>query len=227
MPAHLNIIGGLFGIVLGTGAEADDVQKTETVESDELIDEATGEFINVDAINMKKVDVVISGDGPATLTDISAGVIADPSTVTAINTKVSEAPNKRVNFTITAAGHDPFTNPSATPLAVGAEPVIEDLEITSVEYAVAESVEREYAVEDMVLVGTNGEPAFRAKVGVKGTFTVNGRGDVPAGTVLGKGGVEFFDADTGLVLVESLMTGEKRKDWNRWSVGGSHYKVAA
>jgi hypothetical protein len=111
--------------------------------------------------------------------------------------------------------------------ATGAEPAITDLEIVSVEYSVAESVDRSYQVNDLVLVGTDGTPAARGKVTVKGSFSINGRGDLPAGTALGTGGAAFKGGDTGKVLVESLMTGEKRADWNRWSADGSHYKSAA
>lgn len=226
MAAHLNITS-TEGVTLATGAEADDVEKVSTVEIAELADQATGEYIKASPVNHKEIAVRITGDGPHDLTEPAAGTVADPATITVISAEVTEAPNQRCNFSVRATGHEAFTDPAGSVSATGAEPDIDDLEIVSVEYSIAENVRRSYEVEDMVLVGTDGTPANRATVGVKGTFSIQGRGDLPAGTALGTGGAAFQDGDTGLVLVNSLMEGEKRKDWNRWGADGSHYKVAA
>lgn len=226
MPAHLNITSTL-PVTLGTGAEADDFQTTSSVEVDTLDDQATGEVIAAAPVNHKKIEHRISGDGPATLTGAAAGTVSTVSDVEITSVEITEAPNARCKFSITAVADDSFTDPAGTASDVGAEPAIGDLEITSVTYSVAESIRRSQTVENMVLVGTDGAPAFRAKVGVKAPVGIQGRGDLPAGVALGTGGADYKGAATGILVITTLTEGEKRKDWNRWGVDGERYPSAS
>lgn len=229
MSAHLNItstISTVYGVTLGTGAEADDCQKTQTVEIAELMGDADGEIALADPVNHVQIECTVSGDGPLGLS-ISPGTVADPTTLTVISKEVSEAPNQRCTFSARATAHDSFTDPDTSITSVGAEPAIADLEITSVEYSVAESVRRSAEVSDMVLVGTDGTPAHRATVTLRNPFSIQGRGDLPAGVGLGTGGANFAGATTGKVVVGTLTEGEKRADWNRWSVDGNQYQSAS
>ena len=230
MATHINITGNMtssYGLTLGTGAEAEDVSDTSTVEAVELIDQSSGEVVKVAGANIKRREVQVSGDGPQDLTAAAVGSVGTTSTLTIISNEVSEAPNQRCRFSITMAGHAAFTDPGTSVGATGAEPTISDLEITSVAYTIAESIRRTYAVQDLVLVGTDGAPEARHRVGLVGTFSVQGRGDLPGSTAIGTGGAAFTGGNTGIVFVTSQMEGERRRDWNRWSVDGSHYKSAA
>lgn len=230
MATHINVTTNLssaYGLTLATGTEADDVQDTSTVEVAELVDQSTGEVIAVTPVNVNRREVAVSGEGPHALTAAAVGNVADPSTLTIVRVQVQEAPNQRCTFSLTMAAHEDFTDPAGTVAATGAEPAVTNLEITSVEYTIAESVSRSYEVMDLVLIGTDGTPQQREKVGLKGSISVAGRGDLPAGTALGTGGVAFTGGDTGIVMVTSQMEGEKRREYNRWSVDGAHYKSAS
>jgi hypothetical protein len=227
MAAHLHVTSIPSGITLASGAEADDVSDTSAVEIAELIEQDTGHIIKASPVNMKTRAVEISGDGPATLTDVATGTVGTVSDLKVNKVEITEAPNKRCTFSLSAAAVAAFTDPAASPSAAGAEPDIDDLEIVSVEYAVAESVRRGYEVEDMTLPGSDGAPYARARTTRKGTFSIAGRGDRPAGAALGTGGAAFSGSDTGLVVVSKEMDGQKRKEWNRWSLEGNHYPNAA
>lgn len=225
MSAHLNItstIATTYGITLATGAVADDCQKTSTVEVNEVLSAAAAEVIHADPVHMAMVEATVSGEGPHSLS-LTAGSVATPSTLTKLSVELTEAPNSRVQFSCRASGAIAFEDDPGSPAEVGAEPVIADLTVKSVTYAIVESVRRSSTLEDKILVGTDGEPAARATHTPRRTFAIAGRGDKPAGLALGSGGVEFVGATTGKVVVSSLMEGEKRGDWNRWSADGQHY----
>lgn len=228
MAAHLNItsnIATVYGVTLGGSTEADDCGKTQTVEISTVADAATAEIIEADPVNVVATETTVSGEGPHSLT-LTPGTVSTPGDLTVIGVEVSESPNARCQFTVRAAGHASFTDPSGTVSVVGAEPTLADLEITSVAYSIAESVRRSADIQDMVLIGTDGTPAARATVQATYPFSVTGRGDLPAGVALGTGSVEFVGGDSGKVLCSSLTTGEKRADWNRWGVDGTHYLAA-
>jgi len=230
MATHINITAGTFaanyGITLATGAEAESATSTKTVAINELIDSATADVINAAPIHHAEKRTQVDGDGPASLA-ISAASIATPSTLTVISADLSEAPNARCRFSIQAHGDLSFTDSAGTPADVGAEPTISDLVITSVEYSIAESVKRTATLENKVLVGTAGTPSARATCTKRIAFSVNGRGDLPAGVALGTGNVEFAGGDTGLTLVGTLREFERRADWNGWGVDGTNYPSAA
>lgn len=226
--AHLNITSNIattYGVTLVAGAEADDCSKTETVEISTVADSASNEIVYADPVNHKRIETQVSGDGPRALS-LTAGNVANTATLTVIFNEVNEAPNARPTFTVRAAGHAAFTDPATSISAVGAEPTIADLEITAVEYTVAERVTRSASLTDMVLVGTDGTPAYRETTQLLHPFSIQGRGDLPAGVALGTGGSNFVGADTGKTLVGTLTTGEKRGDWNRWGTDGTRYASA-
>jgi len=230
MATHINILANTFaanyGITLATGAEAESATATTTVAINELVDSATADIIAAAPIHHAEKRTQVDGDGPASLT-ISAASIGTPATLTVISADVSEAPNARCRFSIQAQGEIAFADSAGTPDDVGAEPTISDLEITSVEYSIAESVKRTASLENKVLVGSDGTPAARATCTKRIAFSVNGRGDKPAGVALGTGNVEFTGGDTGLTLVGTLREFERRADWNGWGVDGTNYPAAA
>ena len=228
MSAHLNITSTIateYGVTLASGTEADDVSKTTTVEISEVLGADDAEIVLADPVNMAMVETSLSGDGPHALT-LTPGAIATPATLTTVSVEVSEAPNSRCQFSIRASGALSFTDPDGTAADVGAEPTIADLTITSAEYSIVESIRRSSTVEDKVLPGTDGTPAARGTHTRRRPFSIAGRGDKPAGVVLGGGGAEFVGATTGKIVVGTMLEGEKRGDWNRWGADGSHYLVA-
>lgn len=230
MATHLNIAADTFaakyGITLGSGAEAESATVTTTVAINELIDSASAEVIAAAPINHAEKRSQVDGEGPASLA-LSGATVATPATLTTLNVDVSEAPNNRCRFSAQAQGDLAFTDSAGTPTDVGAEPAIGDLEITSVEYSIAESVRRTASLENKVLVGSNGQPANRATCTKRIAFSINGRGDLPAGVALGTGNVEFHGGDTGLTLAGTLREFERRADWNGWGVDGTNYPSAA
>jgi hypothetical protein len=226
MAAHKNITT-THGLTLATGAVADDVEKSVSVEILEVTSQTSGEVVRVDCVNMATETVTISGDGPGDKTKVAAGTIATPSDLKEIRVENNESPNGRLNFSLTAESNVSFTDPASTVAAVGAEPTIADLEIVSVEYSIAESVRLAAEVRNSVLIGTDGTPAARCHIEARHPFTVNGRGDLPTGVAAGVGGVAFVGGNTGKVIVPNLTTGEKRGDWNRWGTDGTQLKAAA
>lgn len=226
MAAHLNITS-TYGVTQPTGTQLEEARKSQSVEIAELVGGATGEYVKADPIHMKKVEVTLSGDGPSPLGDIASATVGTPSTLTKVSVEMSEAPNGRVSFNLVAAGHEGFTDGGGATADAGAEPTLDDLEITSVEYAIGESVKRARAVEDMVLPGSNGQPAARATCKEKGSFTINGRGDLPAGMVVGSGGAALKNMGAGKLVVTQLNEFQRRAQWNGWGVDGSHYRLVA
>lgn len=228
MSAHLNItstISTTYGVTPATGTEVDDASKTTTVEVSEVLGTDDAEIILADPINVARVETSVSGEGPHGLT-LTPGTVGTPSTLTVLDVEVRELPNARCQFTARASGSVAFVDDPATVSEVGAEPAITDLKVKSVTYSIVESVRRTSSVEDKVLVGTDGTPAARATHTRRRTFAIVGRGDKPAGLLLGTGGADFVGGTTGKVIVTSLMEGEKRADWNRHSAEGQHYLAA-
>jgi hypothetical protein len=228
MSAHLGItstIATTYGPTLASGTVADDCMKTTSVEVSEVLSASTGAIIEADPVNISRIETNVSGEGPHSLT-LSAADIATPSTLTVVNVEITEAPNARCQFSIRSAGVVAFVDDPATPAEVGAEPTIADLKVKSVTYSIVESMRRSSSLEDKVLVGSDGAPAARGTITPRRTFDITGRGDKPAGLVLGSGGAEFVGATTGKVIALSVMEGEKRADWNRYSASGQHYLAA-
>lgn len=226
--AHYNISGNLHnGIAIPAGSEIDSVNRNTRVEINEVVDESTLEIILADPVNMAEREVSVSGDGPVGII-LAPADIADPSTLTLTRAEISEPnPNNRCTFSVRGSSMIAFNDTGGAVADVGAEPTIADLEIRSVEYSAAESVRRSTELTDLTLVGTTGEPIERATVTPKGTFAINGRGDVPVGVGLGTGGASFKGCSTGKVVVGNFGESEKRGDWNGWNTDGRHDRSAA
>ena len=230
MATHINIDASTFaatyGITLGTGAEAESATATTTVAINELIDSATAEVIAAAPIHHAEKRTQVDGEGPASLT-LTAATVGTPSALTILSREVTEAPNARCRFSVQAQGEISFTDSAGTPSAVGAEPAIGDLEITSVDYSIAESVRRSVTIENKVLLGSDGAPAHRATCTVRGPFSISGRGDLPAGVALGTDNVEYSGSTTGVTVAGTLRVGERRADWNSWGIDGTNYPSAS
>jgi hypothetical protein len=225
MATHINVLT-TYGVTIPTGSEAESATRTKTVEINELLSDGSGEVVKAAPVNMQNHEIQVDGDGPFSLA-LTAATIATVSTVTITSVEISEAPNQRCRFSVRAAAVASFSDPGTAEASVGAEPTVTDLEITSVTYSVAESVRRTATLEDKVLVGTDGTPAFRATCTERLTFDIAGRGDLPAGPALGTGGAEFFGAATGVTIVGTLRESERRADWNGWGVAGTNYPHAS
>jgi hypothetical protein len=225
MAHHLNI-DTTYDVTVPANSEAESATRTQTVELNELLDSGTGEIISLKPVNVVNIEVSVEGEGPAALT-ITAGTIADPSTVSQISVEITEAPNSRCRFSIRATAANAFTDPGTAEESVGAEPTVADLVITSATYSVLESVRRSVTLEDKVLIGTDGTPAARETCTRRKPFSISGRGDLPAGPALGTGGAEFAGAATGVTCVGVLRESERRADWNGWGVDGLNAPGAA
>lgn len=226
--AHYNISGDLHaGVTIPSGSEVDAVTKSTRVEINEVVDSDTLEIIFADPVHMASVEVTVTGDGPVSLV-IAASDPATPATLTTMRSEISEPnPNKRCTFNVRATSSVAFTDPATSLSDVGAEPTLADLEIKSVEYSAAESMRRSYEKQDLVLLGSDGEPLDRATFTPKGSFSINVRGDAPVGMAAGSGGAAFKGCATGKVVVGTFTETEKRGDWNGAAAEGNHYKSAA
>ena len=225
MATHINVLT-TYGVTIPAGSEAETATRTKTVEINELLADTTAEVTKAAPVNMQNIEVQVDGDGPFSLA-LTPGAVGTVSTVTILSVEVSEAPNQRCRFSVRAAAVNSFSDPGTAEASVGAEPTVTDLEITSVTYSVAESVRRTASLEDKVLMGTDGTPAFRATCTERVAFDIAGRGDLPAGPALGTGGAEFYGAATGVTIVGTLRESERRADWNGWGVAGTNYPAAS
>lgn len=228
MPAHRNITTALpSGITMPSGTVMEDVGYESSIEVAELPSASTGEITLVGCVNHEHRVLTISGDGPLDFASVAAGNVSTMSNYAILDIDISEATKQRCRFTLKASADLSFTDPGGTASDDGAEPVITDLTIVSVEYAVVETVRRAKGVGEHLLLGTDSAPAYKAKEGVTFTAEIAGRGDTPSGFALGTGGASFAGAATGIVIMTRKTNGERRKDWNRYGGSISQYLSAA
>lgn len=226
MPAHIGV-NDTFGIELDEDAEAQSATQTETIEPSELVG-ANGEIVSAEALHAKKVDVTVSFVGTPQHASIAAGAIADPATLTVIESDATETNKGRVSCTANASGHEAFADAAGTSPGTGAALPDEDtLNLVSSTLTLAEQVNVKKAVEDKMLLNRLGQPAVRQTVKKKNSFSVRWKGDLPTSVALGTSGVGVFSLTGGKLLALKLTKEEKNEDWNGGSVEGNHYPVAA
>lgn len=227
MAAHIGVTSH-YGITLPDGAECVAISKTSTVEISELMD-CEGEFVKADALHHKKVEVAFSFVGAPMHDSVAVGDVALPATMTITKSDATESNAGRVSCSITAAGHESFTDAGtgASPGEGEAGPDEDTLNLVSCTLALAESVQVTKEVQDKVLIGYDGAPAARATHSAKNSFAVKFKGDIPAGVVLGLSGVGVYGLTGGKLIVSKLMEEQKNDDFNGGSIEGSHYPSAA
>jgi hypothetical protein len=223
MAAHINL-ATTYGVTVPAGSVANSAEKTSTIDVSEVTG-VSGEIVKADPLKVVKVEVSVSGVGPAGRATVTVGVVA-PATMSVISAEETESNKGRVQFSIKAAGHEDFDD-AAGSVTADDEPTVDTLNIVSVAYACAESVKRSVEVTDSVLLGSDGKPCDRAKVKKMGSFDVQGRGDLPAGVALGTGGVNVAGFSGGKIICTTLKESEKAGDWNGWGGSGKHYPAAA
>lgn len=224
MAAHFNL-ATTFGVTLPAGAVPETADKTSTVETSKLVGTA-GEYVKAAPLKTAKVEVSITGSGPAGLSSVVSGMVSAPATMTITGAEQGESHRGRATFTIKAAGHEAFTD-GAGSSTEGTEPDIDTLEIVSVSYACAETVKKGRDITDLVLTGSAGTPFARGKCKEIGNFDIAGRGDLPSGVALGTGGAAIAGMTSGVLIATTLKLSEKAGDWNGWNVNGEHLRLAS
>jgi hypothetical protein len=225
MAAHIGI-ESTQGITLPTESIPQSVRRRETVEVAPVIG-VDGEYTRCKPLKSKRVEVTITGVGAGGLANVSSGVVADTGDLERISVQQGEVNNGRASFTITAAGHDSFSDPAAANGSASAASITRGtIEILSVEYALTESLDVTTQVEDKVALNADGTPGFRQKHAKMSNFSLRGKGDLPSGLALGTGGAAVKGLNSGVIIVTDIETEEQAAEINGWSVNGNHYPAA-
>ncbi len=224
MGAHYNL-NTTYGVTLPAGAVPQSAERNRTVEISEVVG-TSGEFVKADPLKTAKVEISVSGVGPAGLSGVTSGNVSAPSSITINSAEQGEGNKGRSTFSIKAAGFETVTSTGGGGSA-GSEPDIDTLEIVSVSYACVETVKRTANVTDLMQLGSDSTPFARGKCKRFTDFDIAGRGDLPSGLVIGSGGASLAGLSGGKLIVASLKEMEKAGDWNGYGGSGKHYHLAA
>jgi hypothetical protein len=227
MAHHIGITS-THSITLPSGAIAQDVRRTKTVAPSEVIG-TSGEYENVKPLKQMKVDVVITGVGPAPLSSVTSGNVAPPSTMKALNAEQGEKStgDNRATFTLNSTAMESFSDSAGSPAAAGAgDPDEDTLGIVSITLALAETLSVRREVKDVNVPATNGTPGARGTCCLKNTISVRGRGDIPASLTMGSDGIAVAGLSDGVTLVGKLEEGQKADDINDWAGEAGNYPEA-
>lgn len=225
MSAHIGITS-THGIVLTTGATAQSVKKTSTVEIAELIG-VDGEFKKATPHHAKKVDVNIEAVGAIDFATVTSAVVVAPATLKLLNASQKQGNKDRPTLSLVYTGHEAFTDGAITATDSGAGSADEDtLGIVSTALALAESTGVGYEVADRLALTPAGVPGYRATCSKKGNFDVSGKGDLPAGLGLGTDGAVLADFTGGVIICSSTDEGQTMDNINDYAAKGMHYPVA-
>ena len=228
MAHHIGITS-TYGLTLPSGAIAQDARKVQTVGVSE-VPGISGEYVKAATLKQKKVDVTVSGVGPAGLSGVTSGNVSPPSTLKILSVEQGEKStgDNRATFSINATGMSSFVDAAGTPDAAGGgDPDEDTLGIVSVTLALSETLSCKSEVKDVNVPATDGTPGARATCCLKNSVSVRGRGDIPSSLMLGTDGLEVAAFTGGVMLVGKLEEGQKADDINDWSAEAQHYPSAA
>lgn len=228
MAFHKGITSAYFA--LAAGAIAQSVQRTRSVEISE-VPGADGEYAKASPLRQMKTEVSISGVGPANLGGIAAGNVDPTSTLKLVSIEQGEksSGDNRATFSLQAVGYTAFDESAVgTPDDAGAgDPDEDTLGIVAVTLALSETFSQRREIKDLIAPATDGSPGARAMCGIKNTFSVRGKGDVPASLTLGFDGIEVAGIATGKTIVRQIMDDEKSQEINGWGAEANNYPAAA
>lgn len=224
--AHIGVTS-TYGVTLPANSEAQDASRTSTVELSELIG-ATGEIVKLNPLHVLKKDVSVNYVGASSLASVTVAQGLDPATIKVTKADIKEINKGHVACALTASGHEAFTDAAGSSVGAGEEePDVDTLNLKTVTFALAENVDRNSEVKDVVVIGGNGQPAWRGTVTKKNGFSVKFKGDIPAGVVLGTAGAGVYGFTGGKLVVTKLMESQKKDEVNDGSYDGTHAPVAA
>jgi len=225
MSAQIGITN-TYDITLDSEAVPQTVSRRQTVEVSAVMG-VDGEYVLAKPLKTKTIEVMISGVGKGDLTGVTSAVVATPADLTKVSVEQGEANKGRASFTVTARGVSAFADPaSANGSAAAAAIAKGTIEVLSVAYALTETVTVTTKVEDKVATATDGTPGHRQTHAKMSSFSLRGKGDIPAGLALGTGGAAVKGLNGGVIIVRSLDDVQNAGDLNDWSAEGDHYPAA-
>ncbi len=100
--------------------------------------------------------------------------------------------------------------------------------IQSVGITLAQKFDIEKKLEDKVLLDKDGKFAQGDARDPMFEFSIEGKGDLPSGLVLGEdGGLTVEGISGGKTIIKQVSETEKNDDWNEWKVAGVNYPAAS
>jgi hypothetical protein len=207
-------IDTLYSITLQATARALEVVKTQTVETVKKPSVA-GEWTFFKAKKSAKVEIVISGIGPAALDSVTAATPAfgDKKLIKSQQGETVTG-DGNATFTNTYAYHEAFDDAGGVASAGGDEPDIDTLcEIVGVTYADAQTLTRSFEVTDKLITRADGTPGARATLGRVGMVSMDFAGDIPSGVALGSDGVNAAGM-AGRLIVGTLVERQQASEFN-------------
>ena len=227
MAAHIGI-PSMFGITLQADAKPLSTDRSRTIETSK-VPSITGEYSLFRAKKTMKVDLTISGVGPAALASVTSASGVTASTLKLLKSQQGETVTGDGNptFTNNYAGHEAFSDSGDVSIEAGAEPDIDTIcEITSVTYSDCQTTSKSFEVSDKVITQANGTPGTRATILRKGDLSIDFAGDIPSGVALGSDGMQAAGM-AGRLIVTRLQDTQKADDWNGGSAAAEICAVAA
>jgi hypothetical protein len=162
--------------------------------------------------------------GAASITEVTVAQDLDPTTI-----KITEASSDEKNeglptMTLSASGSEAFTDGSGDQIGTGAdEPSAATLNLRSISIALGQSVKRSVKIKDVRVVGGDGVDAWRGTCTKMLDFSVDFKGDLPAGIALGTEGAGVYGiSNTGVTLLTEIVEKDMHDDVNSGSYKGEN-----
>jgi hypothetical protein len=220
--AHIGVTR-LFGVSLPSGSEAQDSSQTRTLKTYPLPG-ANGEVVRFFPAKQIEKKVAVNYIGAASITEVTVAQDLDPTTI-----KITEASSDEKNeglptMTLSASGSEAFTDGSGDQIGTGAdEPSAATLNLRSISIALGQSVKRSVKIKDVRVVGGDGVDAWRGTCTKMLDFSVDFKGDLPAGIALGTEGAGVYGiSNTGVTLLTEIVEKDMHDDVNSGSYKGEN-----
>ena len=219
-------ITSTYGVTLGSGAIAQKVDRTRSLEASEVIG-VDGEGALVKALPLMKTDVSISGIGLSTLAGVVVGTIGTPADISIVSATQSESNNGRATFDIKASGVAAIPAASNGGSAGSAAPDEHTVNIVGVAYSLTQECSVSAEITDLVVQATDGTAGFRALFGKRLTFNASGKGDIPSNVGIGAVGAKHFSVSGGATLTTTLTDTQEARGVQGWSFDAMNLPSAA
>ena len=216
MPAHIGVLSSFLPAPAG-GYVHESTRET-SIEVDPVKD-SNGVTVAADLKPLVTMKVTIKGVGDPGLASVAAGAI-NTGTLFIVSAKRSETNEKRPEFEISAVG---YSNLRIITRAMPAD--FTKIGIQSVGITLAQKFDIEKKLEDKVLLDQNGQFVQGDARDPMFEFSIEGKGDLPAGLVVGSGGVSIQDIGGGKTIIKQITETEKNDDWNEWKASGVNYPI--
>lgn len=214
-----------YGITLATGAIAQKVDRTRSLEPSEVVG-VDGEVSLVKPLALMKTEVSISGIGLAPIASVAVGTVATPADIEIISAEQGESNNGRATFSLKASGTAVIPSASTGGSAGSAVPDEHTINIVGVSYSLTQDCRVSAEVSDMIIQATDGTVGFRAKYAKRFSFSANGKGDIPSNVGIGAVGAKHFSISGGATITTSLTDTQEMRGVQGWSFDAVNHPAA-